>query len=274
VGRGRRATVAGRTVTQVPIEGSAAARPLRVMTYNISHGRGADRRVDLARIAGVIGAAGVDVAGLQEVDRHFSDRSGFVDQAGWLAGELGMHVTFGANIDLGPAVPGGPHRQFGNAILSVAPIDDWDNTLLPRSGDNEQRGLLRAAVTVRGVPWQVYTTHLQHDDARERQAQAEAIVQVIRRPHRGVVLLGDLNASPASTEVRTLAEILIDAWRVAHAGFGATFPSPFPYRRLDYVMRSPDGAVRSTSVVGSVRARLASDHLPVVGGLGPPDAPA
>jgi endonuclease/exonuclease/phosphatase family metal-dependent hydrolase len=37
-------------------------------------------------------------------------------------------------------------------------------------------------------------------------------------------------------------------------------------------MRSRDGAVLSTSVIGSLRARLASDHLPVVADLGAPGA--
>ena len=120
------------------------------MSYNIHHGRGVDDRLDLARIAAVIRGAGADIVGLQEVDRHWGERSDFADQAAELARDLAMHVVYGVNLDLDPLSPGGPRRQYGNAILSDAPIRGWRNTLLPRTGELEQRGLLEALVT---VPW-------------------------------------------------------------------------------------------------------------------------
>lgn len=48
----------------------AADKPLqlRVLSYNIHHGRGADDKVDLQRIAGVINEARPDLVALQEVD--------------------------------------------------------------------------------------------------------------------------------------------------------------------------------------------------------------
>ena len=54
---------------------------LRVATFNIHHGVGADGRLDLTRTADVISATGASVVGLQEVDRTLSARSGWVDQA-------------------------------------------------------------------------------------------------------------------------------------------------------------------------------------------------
>src|SRR5689334_14612069 len=114
---------------------------VRFMTFNIQHGRGGDSRVDLARTARVIRDAGADVVGLQEVDRHYGNRSEFIDQAEWLARDLGMHVAYGPAQDHAPTWPGGDRRQYGNAILSAAPIVDWENIDLPRSGSHEQRGL-------------------------------------------------------------------------------------------------------------------------------------
>lgn len=254
------------------MENSAPVRPLRVMTFNIAHGAGIDHRLDLTRTARVVRAAGVDVAGLQEVARHFDACSGFVDQAEWLARELGMHVAFGANLDLDPDAPGHPRRQFGNAILSVDPILDRDNTHLPRFGDHEQRGLLRARIAVRGVSWQIYTTHLQHNDAAERLAQARAISQLVGTPNHAVVLLGDLNATPDTPEVRAITGGLVDTWHGSVGWLGYTSPNPLPYRRIDYVMRSADGCARA-GVVTSLRARIASDHLPVVADLAPPADP-
>jgi endonuclease/exonuclease/phosphatase family metal-dependent hydrolase len=114
---------------------------LRVMTFNIRHGRGLDGRVNLGRIARVIRDARAGVVGLQEVDRHYGDRSGFVDQAGSLAAALDMRVVYGPTLDLEPPPPGRPRRQFGNAVLSAYPIQDSDNVLLPpHSHDQQQSG--------------------------------------------------------------------------------------------------------------------------------------
>ena len=171
-------------------------RSIRVMAYNIHHGQGVDDRLDLARITAEIRDSGADIAGLQEVDRHWSERSDFADQAAELARELAMHVVYGANLELDPLQPGEPRRQYGNAILSNAPIYGWRNILLPRSGNLEQRGLLEALVTVRRVPVRVFTTHLQHNSQQERIAQIVAIREVIGMAQKPVILVGDLNARP------------------------------------------------------------------------------
>jgi endonuclease/exonuclease/phosphatase family metal-dependent hydrolase len=243
------------------------------MTFNIAHGRTARDRVDLNRTARVIRDARVDVAGLQEVDRHFGARSGFVDQAAWLAQELGMYVAFGVNVDLAPPEPGAPRCQYGNAILSVEPILDWDNTLLPCSDVHEQRGLLRARIDVRGEPWQVYVTHLQYDDPAERLAQAEAVAEIVGASVGPAVLMGDLNATPDTPEVRALTATLVDTWQVAGRRPGWTSPNPVPNRRIDYVMRTRGGQTHSAKVVWSARAWVTSDHRPVVADVAPPPTP-
>jgi endonuclease/exonuclease/phosphatase family metal-dependent hydrolase len=242
----------------------APDRPLRVMSFNIHHGAGTDDRLDLPRIAQVIRESEVDVVGLQEVDRHWSARSDFVDQAAWLARELNMHVAYGANLNLDPLQPGEPRRQYGTAILSNAPILAWDNTFLPRFGDHEQRGLLHAFINLRGVPVHVYNTHLQHNDAAERLVQAKAIKGLIGTPDASVILLGDLNATPDAPEIRTLVQDLVDVWVAAGAGNGYTYPTEDPRVRIDYVLQSSDVVARAMAVVTSPLSELASDHLPVV----------
>ena len=239
------------------------------MTFNIRHGNGLDRRVDLARTAGLIRAAGADVVGLQEVDRHFGDRSGFLNQAEWLANALSMYLAYGANLDFDPPAAGRPRRQFGNALLSRHPVVDPENVLLPRSGGHEQRGLLGGGIQAGGRLWHVYTTHLQPNDPVERLAQARAVAAHLGDPDPPLVLLGDFNASPATPEVRALADSLVDAWQTAGRWCGNTFPSPFPYRRIDYVLHSRACRTLVARVAGSLPARIASDHLAVVADIAP-----
>ncbi len=244
-------------------EPQAPDRELSVMTYNIHHGVGEDDRLDLQRIADEVRASGAEVVGLQEVDRHWSARSDFVDQAQWLARELNMHVVYGANLDRDPPSPGQPRRQYGTAILSDYPILSSRNTLLPRPEGGEQRGLLEAVVNVRGVRVRIANTHLQHNSAVERTAQVQAIMELLADSQEPVVLLGDLNARPNDPELAPLSERYDDAWLEGGEGDGFTYSAAQPRARIDYVFVSPAIGVESATVLDT----LASDHLPLVAEL-------
>ncbi|HLM28866.1 MAG TPA: endonuclease/exonuclease/phosphatase family protein [Acidimicrobiales bacterium] len=239
---------------------AVAVRPLRAATFNIHHGAGLDGIVDLERIARVVEQTDAEVVGLQEVDRHWSERSTFVDQATWLAERLDMYLVFGANLDLDPLTPGAPRRQYGTAILSAHRIRSSTNTLLPRPASGEQRGLLEGQIKVRGVPVRVFNTHLQHDSQVERLAQVDRIRQVLATASESVVLLGDLNATPETPEIAGLTDLLVDAWVTAGVGDGFTYDAATPHARIDYVLSSDGVVARSAAVVTTD----ASDHLPVV----------
>jgi len=231
---------------------------VRVATYNIHHGVGLGGRLDLDRTARAIAATGATLVGLQEVDRHFGERSGFADQAAELGWRLGLEPVFGPNIDREPATTGAPRRQYGNAILSAYPVLSWRNTLLPRPGGTEQRGLLEAVVEVDGAPLTAFATHLQHNSSSARRAQADAVAGIVGATAGPVVLTGDLNARPDTPEVRTLTAVLVDAWAAAGEGPGATFSAVFPRARVDYVLSTPDLVARRPAVVRA----YASDHRP------------
>src|SRR5687767_15238907 len=87
--------------------------PLRVLTYNIRAGNG-----DIARTAETIRKFAPDIVGLQEVDVHWSERSGFEDQATLLGRVLGMQVRFAPIYALPGADSTKPRRQYGVALLS------------------------------------------------------------------------------------------------------------------------------------------------------------
>jgi endonuclease/exonuclease/phosphatase family metal-dependent hydrolase len=241
-----------------------AETTLTVTSFNIHHGRGTDGRLDLARIARVIRASGADVAGLQEVDRHFAGRSDWADQAAGLAALLDCHVAYGANIDLDPPAPGKPRPQFGNAVLSRYPIARWENTHLFGSPGEEQRGLLHAEVDMAGVPLHVYVTHLAVSSPADRIEQARQIVRMAGRSDPAV-LLGDFNARPQTPEIDILGAALTDAWAAPPAG-GRPGPHPdAPEARIDYVFTSR--RLTATWTRFSTDDPAASDHLPVVSRL-------
>jgi endonuclease/exonuclease/phosphatase family metal-dependent hydrolase len=237
---------------------------VRALTFNIRHGVGLDGVHDLERVAGVIEGAAADLAALQEVDRHLSPRSGYLDQARWLADRLDMDVAYGPVVDLGPAAsgPDGARRQYGIALLSRAPLREPRNVLLTRPRGGEQRGLLGAVVVVDGRAVRVFCTHLQHRSRTERLAQATQIAESLAGASGPVVMMGDLNARPGDRELAPLTAILDDAWRAAGDGPGFTFDAATPHARIDYILTS-ELVARSAEVLPTD----ASDHLAVVAEL-------
>jgi endonuclease/exonuclease/phosphatase family metal-dependent hydrolase len=242
---------------------SAAGEPptLRVMTYNIAAGNG-----NLAGIADVIREADPDIVALQEVDVHWGERSGYVDQAAWLAETLGMQVRFGPIYQL----PGVPLREFGLAILTREPIVGFTNHEIPRlstqAAEPEPRalpGFLEAVVDVGGMRVHVFDTHLDYRaDPRVREQQAAAMLEVMRDLDGPVILMGDLNATADARELEPLFVRFQDAWHAGH-GDGFTYPAVSPERRIDYVLFSD--AFHAAWV--RVQETAASDHRPVIADL-------
>lgn len=244
---------------------SAKLQRLRFATFNIHHGASPDDQLDLERIATVIKSMNVDVIGLQEVDR-FWPRSDFVDQPQWLSRRLGMWKAYGANLILPPddeaEEPGDLNREYGTLILSKWPIVHQRNIALPKFPEGEQRGLMRTSIA---TPLGLITfanTHLQHNNAEERQLQAETIVDMMGPRSRKTILVGDFNAEAGTAEIDTIDSLFDDAWAQAGDGPGYTYDTLDPSVRIDYVWSSPDLEVTAAQVVTD--DPLASDHLPVV----------
>ncbi len=235
---------------------SPASTTLSVATYNI-YGAGSrfGPGYDLGRVAADIRAWGVDVAILQEVYRYGGEPARS-DQPVQLAGALGMDWAFGFNWRKGP------RTQYGTAVLSRYPIVDSTNTLLPRWGGTEQRGLLRATIDADGVLVDVFDTHLQHTPQAEalRVQQAQRIGQLIgaRRAGTGypAVLGGDFNSSPTGAVSAPLGAVLDDTWFAVGAGGGATHPAGNARARIDRLYHSAD----ARPVSAAVRPSAASDH--------------
>jgi endonuclease/exonuclease/phosphatase family metal-dependent hydrolase len=254
----------------------APDRELVVAAYNIRHGAGNDTcttppgqancALNLPRIAEVIRASGADIVALQEVDR-FWIRSGLMDQPQVLADLLGWHACYGANLDHPPDSHSPVAHQYGTATLSRLPILSCENTLLPRTGTGEQRGLLETLINVRGVPLRFYNTHL-HTTLADRMVQTEAIAAHIQQRSTPAILAGDLNALPTEPSLQVLYELLVDVWPVARPDDdGFTFPArptQPPNRRIDYIFVSPDVGISGAKVDVDDLTVMASDHYPVV----------
>lgn len=227
---------------------------LRLVTYNIRHGRGMDGEVNLERTAAVLRQLSPDIVALQEVDNGVA-RSGGQDQAAVLGQLLGMEHAFGSFMEY----QGG---HYGMAILSRHRIVRVDPVTLPEG--NEPRVALAIEVEAPGgIRLMVINVHFDWvADDGFRYAQAEHLTGYLDALTIPYLLVGDFNDEPTS---RTLALFRARAVEVAKAaGAGLTFPSTEPVKEIDYLFAAPASAWR-VGTAEVIAERAASDHRPVLG---------
>lgn len=270
-------------------------REVRVITYNIHHGEGMDKKFGVERIAKLLMAEKPDIVALEEVDQGTRRASG-VDQPAEFARLTGMKVVFGRNI----AFDGG---GYGTAVLTRLPIRTAESVKLksfypPTKENPEQRGVQVLELGEKSEPGLLFLcTHLDFrppDD--ERMNSAKTINELIRkRGGESAIIAGDFNATPESAPIREFEK----EWKVA-GGDGAdakpplrqaqdrtpfdhfdklragklrterqaakpilTFPADKPDRRIDYVMYRPAEKWKVVEVRVLDEA-VASDHRPVL----------
>jgi endonuclease/exonuclease/phosphatase family metal-dependent hydrolase len=155
---------------------------MRIVTWNVQYGWGADEALDLDRIAATIRVlADADVICLQELSRHdpaLDDGAG-ADQAAFFAARFFQHEPhFGAALDRsGPSRS--RRRQFGNMILSRLPVLEVYSYPLPQPAQagvkHMRRVAVEATVAAPTGPLRITTTHLEFHSEPQRLAQVDAL---------------------------------------------------------------------------------------------------
>ena len=226
---------------------------MKLLTWNIQWGRGADGVVDLDRIvAHARRVADFDVLCLQEVSAAYPELPGSDGSDGFaaLAQRLPRHTAL-EGVATDTPHPSGARRRFGNMIFSRLPVGPVFRHLLPWPADpavpSMQRIALEATVITPLGPLRVTTTHLEYYSALQRAAQVERLRELHReatahatqtrpgavdegpfdRVPRGApsILAGDFNFKPDAAErVRLMSPIdattpsYRDAWELLHPG--------------------------------------------------------
>jgi endonuclease/exonuclease/phosphatase family metal-dependent hydrolase len=262
---------------------------MRVLTWNLLWRFGGDWRARGQEIAATLAAVRPDLAGLQEVWA-----SAETDQAAQLADRLGMHAAFGApSLPPPPRPPASPDQagvEVGVAVLSRWPILEVHRHRLPSRRRPEIVALEAVADHPQG-PLRLLTTCIdwEREDADQRLVQTRTLARLLADPARDgplpVLLTGDLNAPPATPEIRALTGVTVDAW-VAGGGApdgGHTLSAANPLapraawwlldQRIDYVLARPGTpadpvVVERAFLAGEPRdGRYPSDHFAVVADL-------
>jgi len=224
---------------------------MRVISWNIQWGRGADGVVNFSRTVDTLAALGpAEVICLQEVASRFPGLAGGAEEAEveLLRAAFPDYTLIGA-----PAVdvphPAGGRSRFGNVVLSRLPVGAVARHRLPNPPEpgmpSMPRTLIDAVVLLPGgTPIRVLTTHLEYYARTQRIAQvnylrkvqAEVLMRAGQTLHPksasgpfaqpvepvAALVCGDFNFEPGAEEWAAMVQVTAgtalwhDAWRVLH----------------------------------------------------------
>lgn len=253
-----------------------AMQRLRLVTFNIAHGRGLmpiqglttarKIRSNLRKIARLLTELKPDIVAIQEID-EFSRWAGNFDHLEYLRDFTDFpHAVFGINNRREGLI----NLAYGNAFLSKHPIVDSEAVVFGRSRVGE-KGFLFAEFDVDGWSVPIVNLHLHYASRQRRFRQMNRLLAYLSekerlRPDRwdvSPIVCGDFN-NPGSHRGDATSSLLSHLYDyddyTLHPRAGRTFPSPLPSRQLDFVFLPPGCNDVQSDVIKSVL----SDHRPVL----------
>lgn len=208
-------------------------RTATFMTFNIFHGENPYRtgRSNLGDVARIINHYKPDFVALQEVDSmtlrsltlHQGRKLNLVDELAEMTGMLGF---FARAIDFSE---GG----YGEAVLARAPAE-FQSIRLPNPEGGEGRSMALAKIELAGGTKILFAgTHLCHEFEENRNAQVEAIKEILEKEGLPVILAGDFNFGQEETAYSFLSQNFFDAG-IRLGNTQNTYSAIEPTIRIDY----------------------------------------
>jgi len=220
---------------------------LRILTWNIHAGIGADGHYDLERILAVLRRQDCDIVALQEIEGRGHAGAPFR----MLREALGGSAAEAATIL-------GADGHYGHMVISrwpLARVAQADISVPHR----ERRCAISADVQIEGHRLHLIACHLGLR-TWERAQQAARLTAMVRLAQGPLVMLGDFNEwQPRGPVTRALAAALPGRTRLR------SFPARRPLLALDRVYCRPAAMLGRSWTDPS--ASEASDHLPLMAEL-------
>jgi endonuclease/exonuclease/phosphatase family metal-dependent hydrolase len=234
---------------------------MRIVTYNIHKARGLDGRININRIAKVLGELNGDIIALQEI---FSAEDSRESQVEIVASALDMEWAFGCTRHY-------RGRPYGNAILSRWPITESRDMDISH-GRREKRGCIRTDLkTPKGI-LHVYNIHM-GTSYFERRHQVRSFLsskQINEDVSGPRVLVGDFNEWIRGLTTRMLSEKFESLNLELHVKKRRSYPGFLPLLHLDHIYFESPLHVEKAELIRTRLATVASDHLPLVATFGWP----
>lgn len=161
---------------------------LKVVTFNIAHGKGMDGIIDIERQAKIINEYKPDIVFLQEIDMY-TKRAGNRNQIREFSKKIYLPYSFmETNITL-------EDGYYGDGIISRFPISFSSNYLMPLTDlKHEQRGILCNRITLGTAKINLFSVHLStYED--ERILACKELMRIVKKIDKDEIIIvgGDFN---------------------------------------------------------------------------------
>ncbi len=223
---------------------------VKVISYNVKYGEKISTAIDELRTVPYLSHA--DIILLQEMDG---------EGVRIIADSLDLeYVYYPASVHKAHG------RDFGNAVLSRWPIEDFRKVLLPHSKptDDQKRIAVGATVIAGGLRIRVFSVHtetfwMNYD---KRLEQADSLVRAVSKEYSHLIIAGDFN-TPFGRNVKDIEKSFTASGFVrANSGVGWTarvLPFGLWKMELDHIFVKGFDVIRS----GKFEEGQASDHVPL-----------
>jgi len=231
---------------------------LKIMSYNIRHGKGLDTVLDLSRAAELIKNQAPDLCGLQEIDQ-LTTRSDNVNQTQYLAEHTQMEGTFGKFMSF-------QNGEYGMATLSAKPITSTKILKLP-DGLQEPRAAIVHEVDI-AIDCTIIFANVHFDwiesseGSASRLQQAKTLVAYINSLDKAAIITGDFNCTPDSPTMQYFADqgfVFVEKG-ADHLSFQGEDASEIDH----LIYRNSEQVKFKTKQSQLLKAPIISDHRPLV----------
>lgn len=223
---------------------------VKVLSFNILHGRTTKGDFNLDVLAKVIQDTQPDLVAMQEVD-YKVNRSKKYD----LVTELGWRTQMAPLFARAMYYDGG---EYGEGVLSKFSFLQTRNVSLPFLPGQEPRAAVEAVVVLPSNDTIAFVgTHFAHEGEEGRVLQAQKVNEIFSQNKYPTILAGDLNAVPGSEPINVLEQVWTSTYDKENPA--NTYSSDNPRKKIDYVMFYPQDRwkILDTKVIQDT---IASDH--------------
>ncbi|MBN2281262.1 MAG: endonuclease/exonuclease/phosphatase family protein [Candidatus Marinimicrobia bacterium] len=236
-------------------------KTIKVMLYNINHGEDIDGGYSLKEIIELIKLEKPDFVLLNDVD-NTSIRTYREDQARKIAGNLGMHFTYGKNQEV-------EEGWNGNAILSRFPLKYAENRLFKATANPKPEAMLYAVFEAGNKTVHLMTTELSKNEKIAEQQNQEVVDKVVDIMAKFAIndpfiIGGSFNMNYNHLSIKDMNNYLGNVTLNDSPADRLTYPANSPQYQFDYIFYRKNINLIGKRVWKDNYTKNASDHLPVI----------